>query len=271
MKRVIAVMLTVFMVFSICSCGNNTADVDEYTEVVKADGYCDIDTTGRVKIMCTGDSLTAGYKSTNAYRNYLANQLIENGYGDTTCFVGPGDKPTDLCPEGFRRLYGYGGNTIEGLRGGLAEAMASEPDIIILMIGTNDLGALSTHYINEEVEEIYRKLIREILAIDPDVHLFLGNPLPTTDGGRSGVIEDARNVWIRGFIKELCEDKAYNDYNVSFVDFSTNAIDWSAKEDWKPGETDHVHPSASGNIKMANRWYEAIQPTIDAILAEQAA
>ncbi|MBQ2318919.1 MAG: hypothetical protein II378_02000, partial [Clostridia bacterium] len=60
MKRVIAVMLTVFMVFSICSCGNNTADVDEYTEVVKADGYCDIDTTGRVKIMCTGDSLTAG-------------------------------------------------------------------------------------------------------------------------------------------------------------------------------------------------------------------
>ncbi len=271
MKRVIAIMLTVFMVFSICSCGNNTADVDEYTEVVKADGYCDIDTTGRVKIMCTGDSLTAGYKSTNAYRNFLANQLIDNGYGDTTCFVGPGDKPTDLCPEGFRRLYGYGGNTIEGLRGGLADAMASEPDIIILMIGTNDLGALSTHYINEEVEEIYRKLIREILAIDPDVHLFLGNPLPTTDGGRSGVIEDARNVWIRGFIKELCEDKAYNDYNVSFVDFSTNAINWSASEDWKVGETDHVHPSESGNIKMANRWYEAIQPTIDAILAEQAA
>lgn len=268
MKRVIALMLAVFMVFSVCSCSksDDSADVDEYAEVVYGDGACDIDTTGRVKIMCTGDSLTAGYRKTNAYRNYLADQLIENGYGETTCFVGPHASPSDLCPEGFTRLYGYGGNTISGLRGGLGGAMGCDPDIIILMIGTNDLAG---YMLNEEVEKDYRQLIKEILQYNPDVHLFLGNPLPSTDTAKTRVEEGSRIVWIRKFIKELCEDKAFNGYNVSFVDFSRSAIDWTV-DDWKAGETDHIHPSADGNKKVANQWYTAIQPTIDEILAERA-
>ena len=268
MKRLIALMLTVFMILSVCSCSSNeSADVEEFAEAVWAGDACDIDTTGRVKIMCMGDSLTAGYKKTNAYRNFLANELIDNGYGDTTCFVGPHASPSDLCPEGFVRLYGYGGNTIGGLRGSLAGAMACDPDIIILMIGTNDLAG---YELNEEVEKNYRTLIKEILQYNPDVHLFLGNPIPATDTAKTYVTEGARVVWIREFIMSLCEDKAFNGYNVSFVDFSKHGIDWVV-DDWKAGETDHVHPSATGNAKMAHNWFTAIKSTIDTLIAENAA
>lgn len=268
MKHVIALMLAVFMILSICSCSSNeSAETEEFAEAVWAGDACDIDTTGRVKIMCVGDSLTAGYKKTNAYRNFLAQELIDNGYGETTCFVGPYESPSDLCPEGFVRLYGYGGNTIGGLRGDLSNAMACDPDIIILMIGTNDL---SGYELNEEVEKNYRTLIKEILQYDPDVQLFLGNPIPATDEAKTVVMEDARNKWIRSFIMELCEDKAFNGYNVSFVDFSTAGIDWTV-DDWKAGETDHIHPSAEGNAKMAKNWFTAIKPTIDAMIAENAA
>lgn len=263
MKRVIAIMLAVFMVISVGSCGKTTADTDVFAEVVHAATPYDIDTTGRVKIMCTGDSLTAGYKKTNAYRNYLAELLIDNGYGDTTCFVGPHASPIDLCPEGYRRLYGYGGNTIGGLRGTLANAMATDPDIIILMIGTNDLSGVE---LNEEVEKNYRTLIKEILQYNPDVHLFLGNPLPTTTTAHTAIVEDDRNKWIRGFIKELCNDKAFNGYNVEFVDFSTSAVDWTVG-DWDKAVTDHVHPSETGNMKVANTWYTGIKSTIDSLIA----
>ncbi len=268
MKRVIALMLAVFMLMAVCSCSDNSsADAEKFAPAVKAEGACDIDTTGRVKIMCMGDSLTAGYLATNAYRNYLANQLIDTGYGETTCFVGPYESPSDLCPEGFTRLYGYGGNTVDGLRGDLANAMACDPDIIMMMIGTNDM---SDQNLNEEVEENYRTLVKEILQYNPDVHLFLGNPLPTTNLEQTRVEESARLVWIREFIMELCEDKAFNGYNVTFVDFSKQAVEWSA-DDWKKGETDHVHPSVTGNIKVANNWYQAIKPTVDQMIADMAA
>lgn len=262
MKRAIAIMLAVFMLLSVCSCGSDTANVEDFAEVTHAATPCDVDTTGKVKIMCAGDSLTAGYRKTNAYRNYLADQLIDNGYQSTTCFVGPFDSPTDLCPEGYRRLYAYGGNTIPGLQGQLGTAMACDPDIIILMIGTNDLAG---YLLNEEVEEQYRDLIRDILEYNPDVYLFLGNPLPGTDTAHTYVTEGTRIAWMRQFIEKLCEEKTANGYNVNFVNFSPSAIDWTV-EDWDKAVTDHVHPSATGNVKVANQWYNAIKPTIDSII-----
>ena len=106
-----------------------------------------------IRIMPIGDSITDGIKAKGSYRKYLYNSLIKNGY--SIKMVGPvlSDKFVKFKDENENFIYeashcGYPGYTIKtneerkGIMNTVKDnnyLMKYKPDIVILMIGTNDV------------------------------------------------------------------------------------------------------------------------------------
>lgn len=267
MKKFISAVLCLVMLFCLVSCGNSSTSVTENSnvkETASADSADSIASTGKtIKIMPLGDSLTAGYPDTCAYRNYLCETLLEKGYN--FMFVGPYTTPADRIerykfPEGYTNHAGVGGRTIQGILDAADTIFTEEykPDVIMLMITTNDFGQ---GYLVEQIEELYRELVAKIFRAYPDVVLYAANPIPKRTANNEIVELDARVVnWEIPFLKQIAEDKQANGFEMHYVNMTNEVLNFTY-EDIR--EDDKIHPTDSGNIKLANAWFNAIKPTLD--------
>lgn len=268
MKKMTAILLAVVMIAAMASCGSGTAQLD-FTDNSAAEVYADREgvepkytSEKKIRIMPMGDSLTETFKGTSAYRNYLCQTLLDEGYDFD--FVGISTRSNSLMPEGYESHCGWGGITIEGLLNKMDEMMKCDSNIIMLMIGTNNFGS---DQLSEELEELYRTLINKILRAKPDVYLFLACPIPGINTGNGKVQMNTINAnYYAPMIKEVCKEKAALGFNVQYVDMSTDGVDWESS-DWDLNNYDHVHPDEQGNQKLAAHWYAAIKPTLDLLSA----
>jgi len=271
MKKILSIVLAAVMTLAMASCGSNTAQLsfeDNSADIANATSSVEAKYTSDkvLKIMPMGDSLTETFKDTSAYRNYLCQDLLDDGYDFD--FVGISTRSNSLMPAGYESHCGWGGMRIEGLLDNLDEMMKVDCNVIMLMIGTNNFG---TDQLHEELSELYQKLINGILRAKPDVYLFLACPIPgvTTDG--KSMNPSAYNTkYYTPMVKEVAETKAALGYNVSYVDMSVNGVDWQIS-DWDVKTYDWVHPDAQGNKKLADHWYAAIKPTLDKLVAQAGA
>lgn len=205
------------------------------------------------KIMCLGDSLT---HSNPGYRVELFRLLQEGGYAVE--FVGPNKEKS---ADGASMAHGgFGGYTIgpgpskadewtngKGNLFVIAEkCLESNPDIVLLLIGTNEffnIGKLQPD-LNPNVDGPVRlaALVEKIHALRPDVKVLVGSVPP--------VGWDAS--FASGFNKKAAELLAGKP-NTWFVN-SAGASGF-VKGDWSG---DNLHPSASGYKKLADAWFEAL-------------
>ena len=239
-----------------------------------------------VRIMPLGDSLTEGgdpaqpTSSPQSYRGYLEARLAAAGY--RVDFVGSQRRPaiggTDPDHEG------HGGFTIgpdsstlcagcgpANLDAGIATWLRdAQPDVILLLIGVNDLfpgGGASGQVRDTEPAAAagkLRALVRRIRVLAPGATIVVASYPPvrflveaatvgTASGGASAFAE------LNGAAAELAEE---GDDRIVYAPMAEAlAGSWDAVDVLR-SVGDELHPSASGAKRIADVWYRTHEPLL---------
>ncbi|MGB8355630.1 MAG: GDSL-type esterase/lipase family protein [Chthoniobacteraceae bacterium] len=243
--------MTLLMVLAILFCVSNAADA---AFLVK----------GRnVKVMPLGDSITLGKKGmVGGYRKILYEWLIESGYAIT--YVGkqniPGNpKYPAACSDGSIPYHeGYGSiRTDMVLTGGTVERQTApplattlekfKPDVVLLMIGTNDI--LQSWQL-DTLEERLGKIIDAIYASNPKTMVLVASIAPI--GGWTYVAKETRATAYNAAIPGIVARQQALGHAIGFVDIHQAMSAKGALGN------DMVHPSDMGYALMAQAWYKAL-------------
>lgn len=187
-----------------------------------------------------GDSITYGIDSTtgNGYRQPLWNELSGEGY--PLNFVGS-VQAGSMADGGNEGHPGYRIDQISALTD--ASLATYKPNVITLMIGTNDL---IQDYEESTAPARLSSLIDQIVADDPTATVLVSNLIAGTNASLAAG-EPAYNATIPGIV----QSKQAAGKHVLFVDMSAfTTADLSS---------DGIHPDDTGYQVMANAWNTGVQ------------
>lgn len=203
----------------------------------------------QVKIMPVGDSITHGDKVLNSYRRALWQKLLAGMY--TVDFVGGQHSNYDgLPPNPDFDLdhHGHGGwRTYEILPEIRQWTLDCKPDIILLHVGTNDLVDERTV---ESTRDNISAIIDQIRLANPAMKILLAQLIPSSWSVRLNNDISSLNA----LLPTLVAEKNTNASPVAVVDQNTG-FNIEAGGDLY----DQLHPNASGEEKMAERWYQSLR------------
>ena len=186
-----------------------------------------------VKVACIGDSITQGVGAENgkSYPSQLQAML--------------GDK----WKVGN---FGVSGRTL--LRNGdfpywkenaYQEALKSEPDAVIIMLGTNDTKPQNWKFETEFVKD-YTDLVKSFQDLPSKPRIYVCRPCPVPEPGNFGINEKNVKEWIKRI------DKLAKDMDLGVIDMH-EALE--KKPELLP---DRVHPNTEGAGEMAGAAFKAL-------------
>jgi len=215
-----------------------------------------------LKIMPLGDSITYGFNGINhpngsipgGYRRQLGIRLAAAGIsydfvGNSTLNPAAGSDPDHNGYPGIR--------TDQGL-GNLSGWLASNPDVVIIHLGTNDM--IQHVPISTAINNL-SSLIDRITVGAPARKVYVATIIPiidTRDGHTPAewkVIVDAYNVQVRSLVQQ----HASLGRKVMLADMSTGLVYTDANPAnnvFQPGYG--THPALAGYNQMGNFWFNAI-------------
>lgn len=223
-------------------------------------------TKDTIKIMSMGDSITDGYiNGDNGYRKYLYHQLVDNkGYViDMVGSKNTGWTPNYNFKDGTYSYdpqhEGYSGYTIKsyGGRTGLLDTIKNNntvennnPDIVLLMIGTNDI--LDTYDISN-IGSRLEELVDFIYKQKSDVKLIIMSP-PPIDSNIESWVPDQTTVnsslsTCKTAIENLVKTKKAEGKSCEFVDINKLFNDQANYTNYL---NDYCHPNEDGYELMGN-------------------
>ncbi|MBX3065179.1 MAG: hypothetical protein KF726_19520 [Anaerolineae bacterium] len=199
--------------------------------------------------MPLGDSITQADSEHNSYRRVLWQLLTQGSYsvefvGSTQShYFGPAPNPDfDLDHEGH---WGYRADQI--LASISTWAMAAQPDIVLMHVGSNDTfqGETASSTISE-----VGQIIDALRVVNPNVVILLAQVMP-------------HDATIYPSFPTV------NAYNALIPDLATSktsaqspvvVVDMFSGFDVATMIYDGIHPNLSGETLLANRWYAALIP-----------
>jgi lysophospholipase L1-like esterase len=193
-----------------------------------------------VKIMPMGDSITHGAGATGGYRLELKDLLVPAGHS----FDFVGSQSSGPYEIEDRQHQGHSGYRIDQIADIAFDKVATyRPDIVLLVIGTNDVGQ---DYALDSAPARLGGLIDTILDAAPAASVIVGSIPPFADP-----VEDAQVRTYNAAIPGVVQARADAGQKVSFVDMY-GALTLADLYDG-------VHPNADGYFKMAQVWRTALQ------------
>jgi lysophospholipase L1-like esterase len=186
-----------------------------------------LNNTETVRVACIGDSITQGYGYPNKLQALLgANYTVENFGSSSSTLLLSTDKP-----------YIY---EVE-----FARAKEFQPDIAVVMLGTNDARTDYFKSIDNFVSD-YLMLIDELQALKSNPEIFLVKPPPLFNNSFS--LENVNLLEaIIPRIEQIADEKG-----LPIIDV------YSALENHPEYFQDGVHPNSEGATIIANEVYGAI-------------
>lgn len=207
-----------------------------------------------LKIMPLGDSITYGVIGTNdvnsgGYRTELWNKFVADGL--EVEFVGSQfNVPESL---GNKAHEGHPGWRIRRIARSVNKWLdASQPDLVLLMIGTNDTRKSSLKTMINELSA----LIDQITAHSPNTRLLVASIPPVHPAARP-MLQGLRTIYFNTAIPSIVNSKVAQGKKVDFVDMrslTVSDLTASLSLDLDKG----LHPNAQGYRKIANFWHDAI-------------
>jgi acyl-CoA thioesterase-1 len=192
---------------------------------------------GRIRLACVGDSITFGSHLPDPSRDSYPSRLAAL-----------------LGPKWDVRNYGVGGSTLLALgnkpyreQWACSEALGLHPDVVVIMLGTNDSKPANWDAHHGEFEADYGGLIASFEALDTKPVIFLCLPPPALA---------PPNYFIRGEVIEKEVIPAINSvaraHGLGVIDVHAALV---GHPDMLP---DRVHPNADGARLMALAVYHAL-------------
>ncbi len=277
----IAALMTALMIISSAGCSSGSKDdsgseketAAQTGETAAAETEAEEPETKEprsIKLMCMGDSITDGFWLPGGYRITLEQLLKDNDLIEYVDFVGRkkvGDLDDNEC-EGYT---GYAidsaspADTIDGSRMGLSKMAgpaleANQPDVILLMIGTNDI--LSQYKLDEAGDRLGSLVDICLDGLSEDGKLYVAT-IPVMDATDNTYIpaEYFTVETMDGFVadynekvKAVVEERANAGKSIELAD--VNSV--LTKEDLYDG----VHPNEEGYKKLGEFWYGIVSDHI---------
>ena len=205
--------------------------------------------SGPCRILPLGDSITdgVGMSGGGAYRIELFRQAIQAGKNIT--FVGSLiNGPSTVNGQSFPRNHeGYSGNSIAEIEAKVPNPVLNgDPNIILLMIGTNDFWKDENNSGPAAMQRKLGSLVDKIINNKPDALLAVALITPRKDYAEDRAI--AYNAIIPGVVQQ----RADMGFNIILVDqyntFPSNGL-----------ANDNLHPNEAGYTSMGRVWFDAIK------------
>jgi hypothetical protein len=193
-----------------------------------------------IRILPVGDSITQGQNTSyGSYRRHLYSLLTADGLD--VVFVGPLSDGSFPSPA----HDGVTGDVINGAWGRIASGRIETytPDIILLLIGTNDIlggGSPSTAL------GTYSSLLDSIITHGPNVKTIVGSLPPMNSSVVGSTVSSNVNVFNSGLVTLVASKGS----NFIFADLNTGLLTSDL--------ADGIHPTDAGNDKLAALWYPAL-------------
>ena len=186
-----------------------------------------------VRVACLGDSITRGYGYPDKLQNSLgANYTVRNfGFDSTTVLLNT-DTPYMYQVEFSRSKHFL-------------------PDIVVVMLGTNDARTDYFKSIDNFVFD-YLTLINELQVLESDPKIFLVKPPPLF----ANILSLENDNLLDGIIPRI--EQIANEKGLPVIDV------YSVLETHPEYFLDGVHPTNEGAIIIANEVYEALTPSGEA-------
>jgi len=213
----------------------------------------------QIRILPLGDSITqGGYRGREeyTYRYPLARILLKNGVDFD--FIGSTDKglhpdatwpdidgkPFDADHEGH---YGWKTAKVRDQLAAWMETYADPPDVVLIHLGTND--QRSNDFQGDIITPL-REIVTMIRQKNPKTTFLIGH----LNFNRGPALE------IRPMVEEMAKSLDTTESPVRTVHHYQG---WQ-EDPAKPNSDtfDWAHPNPSGQQKMANKWWETLQPIL---------
>jgi lysophospholipase L1-like esterase len=204
------------------------------------------------KILPLGDSITNGVASTDlgGYRSQLF-KLVVAASQNVTFTGSQSSGPDQVSGKAFPKHHeGHNGYTIDpntvSYATGISTVIPSPafdtvPNIVLLMIGTNDVnGSTGQSTMADRLET----LLDKIIAAAPSALIVLAETTPLASGSSALTQYDAK-------IPGIVQARAAKGQHMVLVDMS--------KMPTSDLSSDGIHPNDQGYVYMANTWYAAIK------------
>jgi lysophospholipase L1-like esterase len=217
-------------------------------------GYQPCPASGPCKIMPFGDSITEGFPVFGGYRMELFRLARADGHEIT--FVGSlVNGPNMVDGVTFPRNHeGHGAHTISGSMG-IAQFVDSSmssytPDIVMLMIGTNDInGNISV----ASAPTRLGALLDDIYDADPNVLIILAQIVPTRSDGTNQAVQTYNAA-----MPALVSQRTSAGRHLVLVDMYEA---FTRDADYKTALFgDNLHPNEAGYARMGATWYAVLSP-----------
>lgn len=197
----------------------------------------------QTKIMPLGDSITKGVGSTGndkGYRKPLWDQLKINY---SVNFVGSLSDGSGFDPDHEGHPGWKSSQILSNIQGWLS---ASDPDMVIFHIGTNDISAnRSTQDIIDDIDAT----LTQIWNYDSNIRVFLCSIIPRTDSKNSNTI--ALNNQIVNLVNQHKGSKPIT--HVDQYSVIANVSNWQ-----NTLMADYLHPNDTGYQRMADEFFDTL-------------
>lgn len=187
----------------------------------------------QVRIGCIGNSITFGQNLLNPATDSYPGQLmvlLQKDYGDTCLVENFGVSGTDMLRKGDMPIWD---------QHRFWEGFQYAPDILLIMLGTNDSKPQNWDYYADEFYDDYISMIDTFLYRNPNTKLILCYPPPAFS--ESSGIRDS--VIVHGVIPTI--DSVLKKYEGVLVDFHAPLVDSVILF------PDKIHPNVEGASVMA--------------------
>lgn len=186
-----------------------------------------------VKVACVGDSITQGHGAGGQpWPTQIGRMLGEKwevkNYGISgTTLMNSGDSP-------YQKQNAF------------AAAKASQPDVVVIMLGTNDTKPQNWRNFAADYRKDYEDLVQQFTALASKPRIFVCNPPYIAKGGNWGINERDTLAQIP-VIAALAKDKGLEVIDVHAALEGQDAL-----------IPDNVHPNAGGQAAIAAEVLKAL-------------
>ncbi|MEZ4386287.1 MAG: GDSL-type esterase/lipase family protein [Candidatus Krumholzibacteriia bacterium] len=219
--------------------------------------------TATTAIMPLGDSITSGHGGYASYRYPLWFDLLAQGHDVE--FVGRldtvhgGPPNPEVYPDydtGFDRDHeGYWGwRTDEILTVAAGAAAAGAPDIVLIHLGTNDIGQRGEVGL-AAVGDNLRYIIALLRVFRPEVTILLAQVIPIGPGTHYAFFAHLVEP-MNAIIAAVAEEESTPESPVLLVD-QHSGFDLATMM-----QPDGIHPNALGEARLAAVWQAALAPVL---------
>jgi lysophospholipase L1-like esterase len=200
--------------------------------------------TRQIRIEPLGDSITWGYPNapvTGGYRltlyQLLTNANVAMDFVGTQVSTAPG-----LLYPNHEGHSGYRIDQIDDPYFLTWVNAVATPDIILLLIGTNDIGQ---NYDPTNAVVRLDAIISHITTDRPNAKVIVANLLPRSDTNDNAMI----NILFNPFVPGVVTKHQTNGEPVYF---------WDLHSQISVSDTDGLHPLPEGYIKIGKQWFDAV-------------